>query len=245
MSNKRKLASFGEKDLVSHLPTTGEVTVEDQLRLCSSVLAPQYVDKRPGAGGQQFMYWKGHNAIKVANCVFGSNKWDSEMSDLRQTVTPTQRGVNVVATCLVKIKIRWADGSESFHQDVGVGCKDRPSQGQADAVEQTLKEAVTDGLKRALRQFGEGFGNCLYDKRYRDWVDRVLPKNVPSAARYGKHELLPFPAEAIFGQEMKDEQPSSSSSKSEDFVDEDIDFENYVEYDGYGVDRRNLQELRK
>jgi len=28
------------------------------------------------------------------------------------------------------------------------------------------KEAVTDGLKRALRNFGNMLGNCLYDKAY-------------------------------------------------------------------------------
>lgn len=112
-------------------------------------------------------------------------------------------------------------------------------------MEQTFKEAVTNGLKRALQQFGEGFGNCLYDKRYRNWVNRVLPKNVPNVARYGKYKLLPFPTKVIFGQEVKDKQPSFSNSKSEDFVDEDINFENYIKYNGYGVNRRNLEELRK
>jgi len=31
---------------------------------------------------------------------------------------------------------------------------------------QCKKEAVTDGLKRALRHFGKLLGNCLYDKHY-------------------------------------------------------------------------------
>ena len=32
------------------------------------------------------------------------------------------------------------------------------------SIEKARKEAVTDGLKRALRCFGSGMGNCLSDK---------------------------------------------------------------------------------
>ena len=35
---------------------------------------------------------------------------------------------------------------------------------QALSIEKARKEAVTDGLKRALRCFGSGMGNCLSDK---------------------------------------------------------------------------------
>ena len=35
------------------------------------------------------------------------------------------------------------------------------------------KEAVTDGLKRALRSFGNVMGNCLYDKSYTQEVVKI------------------------------------------------------------------------
>ena len=35
---------------------------------------------------------------------------------------------------------------------------------QALSIEKARKESVTDGLKRALRCFGSGMGNCLSDK---------------------------------------------------------------------------------
>lgn len=38
--------------------------------------------------------------------------------------------------------------------------------GKGAAFEKAKKEAATDGLKRALRSFGNVLGNCLYDKEY-------------------------------------------------------------------------------
>jgi len=48
-------------------------------------------------------------------------------------------------------------------KDIGYGhienCK-----GKAPAFEKAKKEGTTDALKRALRNFGNLLGNCLYDK---------------------------------------------------------------------------------
>lgn len=50
-------------------------------------------------------------------------------------------------------------------QDIGYGhienCK-----GKAAAFEKAKKEGTTDALKRALRNFGNMLGNCIYDKDY-------------------------------------------------------------------------------
>ena len=52
-----------------------------------------------------------------------------------------------------------------LYQDIGYGhiehCK-----GKAAAFEKAKKEGTTDGLKRALRNFGNLLGNCVYDKDY-------------------------------------------------------------------------------
>ncbi len=42
---------------------------------------------------------------------------------------------------------------------------------------QARKEAVTDGLKRALRSFGNLLGNCISNKEYLKYIHR-LPKSV-------------------------------------------------------------------
>lgn len=41
------------------------------------------------------------------------------------------------------------------------------------AFEKAKKEAVTDGLKRALKAFGNATGNCLYDKNYLKKIQRI------------------------------------------------------------------------
>lgn len=61
------------------------------------------------------------------------------------------------------------DGSR---QDIGYGhienCK-----GKAAAFEKAKKEGTTDGLKRALRSFGNVLGNCIYDKEYLAKVTKI------------------------------------------------------------------------
>ncbi len=57
-------------------------------------------------------------------------------------------------------------------QDIGYGhienCK-----GKAAAFEKAKKEGTTDALKRALRNFGNVLGNCIYDKDYLARVTKV------------------------------------------------------------------------
>lgn len=59
-----------------------------------------------------------------------------------------------------------------MRQDVGYGhienCK-----GKAAAFEKAKKEATTDALKRALRNFGNILGNCIYDKEYLARVTKI------------------------------------------------------------------------
>lgn len=43
---------------------------------------------------------------------------------------------------------------------------------------QAKKEAVTDGVKRALRNFGNLLGNCIYDKHYTMDIAKMKPVKV-------------------------------------------------------------------
>ncbi len=53
----------------------------------------------------------------------------------------------------------------AFHEDIGYGTAEG-MRSKALSIEKARKEAVTDGLKRALRCFGNGMGNCLSDKNF-------------------------------------------------------------------------------
>lgn len=64
-----------------------------------------------------------------------------------------------------------------FHQDVGYGSIEN-GKNKAMSFEKAKKEAATDGLKRALRTFGNVLGNCLYDKEYLKKVQAMKVKPI-------------------------------------------------------------------
>ena len=83
--------------------------------------------------------------------------------------------INMGLSVVVRVTLK--DGT--FHEDVGYGhienCK-----GKAAAFEKSKKEGTTDALKRALRNFGNVLGNCIYDK---DFVSKVTKMKVKPTAK--------------------------------------------------------------
>lgn len=65
----------------------------------------------------------------------------------------------------------------SYHEDVGYGVSEG-LRSKALSLEKARKEAVTDGLKRALRSFGNALGNCILDKDYLRALNK-LPRQLP------------------------------------------------------------------
>ncbi|NWI71844.1 RAD52 protein, partial [Todus mexicanus] len=74
------------------------------------------------------------------------------------------------------VKVQLKDGS--YHEDVGYGVSEG-LKSKALSLEKARKEAVTDGLKRALKCFGNALGNCILDKDYLRAVNK-LPRQIPS-----------------------------------------------------------------
>jgi DNA repair and recombination protein RAD52 len=109
-------------------------------------------------------YVEGYQAINQANRIFGYGRWGAEVAgpvgyrELARTI----KGTGEVAPfgmywATVRVQVR---GSEP-RSDVGCAftIDDSP-----EAHDTAIKAAVTDAMKRALRQFGEQFGNSLYDR---------------------------------------------------------------------------------
>ncbi|KAJ2925390.1 hypothetical protein H1R20_g11713, partial [Candolleomyces eurysporus] len=135
-------------------------------------LGPEYISQRPGpGGGPKLTYAEGWKIINLANEVFGFNGWSSSVVNLTTDFidySEESRRYNISVTALVRVTLR--DGV--FHEDVGSGMiENAKSKGQA--LDKCKKEAVTDGLKRALRNFGNLLGNCLYDKSYTQEVVKM------------------------------------------------------------------------
>ena len=68
------------------------------------------------------------------------------------------------------VRVQLKDGA--FHEDVGYGTSEG-MKSKALSLEKARKEAVTDGLKRALKSFGNVMGNCLTDKEYVRYVESL------------------------------------------------------------------------
>ena len=138
-------------------------------------LGPEYISTRPGAGGGKVHYLAAEKVINLANEVFGFNGWSSAIQNVQIDFVDentTNGKITLGLSTIVRVTLR--DGT--YHEDIGYGhienCK-----GKAAAFEKAKKEAATDALKRALRNFGNVLGNCLYDKDYLQRVTKIKVSN--------------------------------------------------------------------
>ena len=128
----------------------------------SQPLDPSLVSQRKGRAGRTFSYIEGHTAIDEANRVFGFGGWGFELVEnvsLRRIETVDAQTGEVKVTHAYSAPVRVTVPGAPPRTDVGFHAVTDET---ADGHETALKGAVTDGLKRALRSFGDRFGNGLY-----------------------------------------------------------------------------------
>ena len=137
-------------------------------------LGPEYISTRPGAGGGKVHYLAAEKVINLANEVFGFNGWSSSIRDVQIDFVdenPSTGKISLGLSIIVRVSLK--DGT--YHEDIGYGQIEN-SRSKAAAFEKAKKEAATDALKRALRNFGNLLGNCLYDKDYLQRVNKIKVK---------------------------------------------------------------------
>ncbi|NWW81483.1 RAD52 protein, partial [Climacteris rufus] len=137
-------------------------------------LGPGYISSRQAGGGQKVCYIEGHKVISLANEMFGFNGWAHSVTQQNVDFVDLNNGRFYVGVCAF-VKVQLKDGS--YHEDVGYGVSEG-LKSKALSLEKARKEAVTDGLKRALKCFGNALGNCILDKDYLRAVNK-LPHQVP------------------------------------------------------------------
>ena len=145
MFNKNQLASLNQ-ELDSSRVKTREIKTREQ-------------------GNISLSYIEGFDVIDTANLIFGYGNWSYLISSLTQVSQEQNHNQNFVVCykAVVKLIVKDENHSKSTsRQDVGFGTG--VSKTLADSHENAGKEAVTDALKRAMRSFGNQFGNSLYDK---------------------------------------------------------------------------------
>ncbi|NXD09939.1 RAD52 protein, partial [Nothocercus nigrocapillus] len=146
--------------------------IQDALR---QKLGPEYISSRQAGGGQKVCYIEGHKVISLANEMFGFNGWAHSVTQQNVDFVDLNNGRFYVGVCAF-VKVQLKDGS--YHEDVGYGVSEG-LKSKALSLEKARKEAVTDGLKRALKCFGNALGNCILDKDYLRAVNK-LPRQMPA-----------------------------------------------------------------
>jgi len=122
--------------------------------------------------GISLSYIEGHHVIREANRIFGFDGWSLDVKPLDVKNCGTNAKGNVVYHAMAMVTVMALGVART---DVGSGIGIAKS--EPDAIESATKEAVTDAMKRALRTFGDQFGNALYDKQQKHVAD-VLDDSV-------------------------------------------------------------------
>ncbi|XP_041111387.1 DNA repair protein RAD52 homolog isoform X2 [Polyodon spathula] len=138
-------------------------------------LGPEFISSRQAGGGQKVCYIEGHKVIGLANEMFGYNGWSHSITQQNVDFVDLVNGrFYVGVSAFVKVQLK--DGS--FHEDVGYGVSEG-LKSKALSLEKARKEAVTDGLKRSLKCFGNALGNCILNKEYLMAINKI-PKQPPA-----------------------------------------------------------------
>ena len=120
------------------------------------------VSQRKGRGNRSYAYLEGRTAIDQANRVFGHGGWGYELVApvaLREGESVDPRTGEAKPWRAYTATVRVTVPGSPSRTDVGFqAVADETVEGH----ETAHKGAVTDALKRALRSYGDQFGNSLY-----------------------------------------------------------------------------------
>jgi len=123
------------------------------------------VSERELRDGRLIQYVEGWAVINQANRIFGYDGWGAEVVGEvvyrpLSLVDPLTDGTAAVGMCTATVRVT----ARGCPPKADVGCAFVADE-TPEAHEAAYKGAVTDALKRALRHFGDQFGNGLYDRR--------------------------------------------------------------------------------
>ncbi|KAH9504844.1 DNA repair protein rad52 [Bulinus truncatus] len=173
--------------MTSISPRFGQVSFTKEEEKCiqnalRQRLGPEFISQRVGAAGLKVAYIEGWKVINLANEMFGFNGWSHGVSQQTIDFVDHVNGKYFVGvSALVKVQLK--DGV--FHEDIGYGVSEG-MKSKALSLEKAKKEAVTDGLKRALKSFGNSLGNCLGDKEY---LKCICKASKPASETYNIDEM--------------------------------------------------------
>jgi len=173
-----KMGEVGNGEKVCEWTTPSGRTREEVASTLARFLGPEYISYRVGEGQAQFAYIEAGELVSLANQIFGFDGWtvgpSNYVTDYAEKDEKTSKW-NIGVACTVRVEVFLTRGGEKntiFRQDIGYGTiRNSPDRGKA--MEKCRKEATTDGMKRALRLFGNATGGSIYNKLYLALVKKV------------------------------------------------------------------------
>lgn len=144
----------------------------EQIKELQAPLNREHVKSRSQAG-RDLSYIEAYHAENEANRIFGFDAWDryTELTPIGECEKDGKWRVYYRAK--VRIVVRTPDQREIVREGCGYGSGIDKDIGQAH--ESALKEAESDAEKRALKTFGNPFGQALYDKSQANVQDAPPP----------------------------------------------------------------------
>jgi DNA repair and recombination protein RAD52 len=147
------------------------------------------VKYRQGGGGSQLAYLKGNQFIDKANEIFGFGNWGIELlGDVQLGGVPNNEGTVVGHYYFVRVRLSVRGCLPIEEEGVCPVQEGRTPRAMVDAHDMARKGAVTDAMKRALRLFGDQFGNSLYD------VEELAQRKKEERDRSQENNHRPAPA---------------------------------------------------
>lgn len=148
--------------------------VEKQKQALAYDIEPSRIKNRV-KGNITLSYLEGFDLIETANKIFGHGNWSYSITSLAQVSQEINANQNTVICykALIRLVVYSQDHNKNVSkEDVGYGTGIAKT--LAEAHEGAGKEAVTDALKRAMRSFGNQFGNSLYDKSRKHQIEAPM-----------------------------------------------------------------------
>lgn len=150
---------------------------------------------RPGPGEQQLVYYDGHTVITLLNHIFGWDGWNTEVKGTPK-VDCWQEGKShkAYAQVVLRLSVVGVGGVVAVYREeagagslkLKLGTKQDSDKGKA--MENALKEAFTDALKRCARTLGPKTGLALYNKKFLGLAKAKIKVNTAAALEVQKRK---------------------------------------------------------
>lgn len=160
----------------------------EQITQLEQPLDAKRVKHRQGGGGMQLSYLKGHDVIDTANKIFGYGNWGYDLLGVELQNVLAENGEIIGGYYAARVKLTVSGCVPITEEGVCPIQEGRNPRAKIDAHDMARKGAITDALKRALRCFGDQFGNSLYDN---ELIDGQPRDNNRSNARNGNGATAP------------------------------------------------------